>query len=365
MTSNSKQPENLAIHPSSLERYSKCPGSFRMEIAARAAGYQEETSDIAEEGTLLHAQIMDACLPGNRRIACANEVVDHARLFFLQQLEKYPPENENAVSFEETIFSNFAGQDIEGTPDVHWYSPRGICHIVIDWKTGFKTKDHTEQIKGYAYMVNEDEAYTLAFVYYTRYRQVSEKVITRADAESFIRNTIRNMSATLNPGTWCEYCPARSGCPALMQNVIQPKIPTAAEAIALATPSQIREWADRLFIVKKACEALDKRVRELVRANPGDFPHWEIASRGGPRTVPTDALRRIVVEQHRVLTDSEFQAATKVSVAEVEKLWEERRKDAIGTKKGAKAEFQAAISGVVKQEQQETVTYVGPKEEMF
>lgn len=246
--------------PSQSERFFNCPGSSNLidKLPARA------TSDYALEGVIAHAVLEAGIRNHDTNVLYAIKHSPYADHELVKGYHNFHYSIQDALDHiwtvvEELDFmygdvvlgvevyvdppSNVAPGETGGFVDIYIYTPSGRKLIVIDYKHGAgvaKAAEGNTQVKQYgcglmfgprAIVKPEDiDTVTLTIIQPRAFhpegdiRSYDTTPIELYDYLIELDAAIikcQDETAPLNPGlSWCQFCPARSGCPALARSAV-------------------------------------------------------------------------------------------------------------------------------------------------
>lgn len=259
----SSAPRQHAIYsPSNSERFFNCPGSINMiaKVPARAS------SSYSEEGTIAHAVLeaalqngIEKVLPAILRTPYAFNPICKGYTDFHGSIQDALDYIYDKIEYLDLMYgdvvveverrvnppSHVAPDEVYGYCDVTISSAKGGVLYVIDYKHGvgvIKAAEGNTQVKQYAagvlygpdsYLRLDAAAiHTVVLVIiqprvFHRDGQIREHTTTPleivdylVDMDLAIERT-QERDAPLNPGmSWCQFCEARSSCPALARSAV-------------------------------------------------------------------------------------------------------------------------------------------------
>lgn len=294
--------------PSRLQRYSVCPGAFRMED-----GIAEEAGEAAQEGTRLHEAVAKADVRG------LDGEQAEAVTSCIEFLSTLVDGDESAVVHTEqpVEIRNAEGEILTtGTCDAVVVHGDGRLQIV-DWKFGRNPVEEVSrnlQLAAYAagalqkYGGDSCECHVFqprikghSFYTFSRLWAIIEnigRVIARCNETRMV----------LNPSDQCQYCKGRGRCPAFQA---QFTAVARREPVLPEDPDKLAELYEKSKLVEKFCKdiksAVEKRIEEtgscgkyVFKTRPGNRVIGDISAAYG-------AIRELVGE-------TEFLRLCKVSV---------------------------------------------------
>lgn len=326
--------------PSALQQYSICPASWAMQL-----GLPDVPSPEAIEGTRLHAavasgdvsslaygqpELIEACQQFIREKAA--EIIGHEVKLTISDEDG----NELCYGFADLVF-----RDADGT----------LCGV--DWKFGFRRVPEVKrnfQCAPYALglMQKFNEPRCKFYIFQPRLRWEDSYLFEKGGAiirniKTIIERCKNTSKMEFNPGEVCNYCKAKSTCPAF-QRCFRQLINTA---LTDATDTQIAE----LFEQCKMAESFAREVKSALEkriAQNGSCGEWYFTEKPGNREIQDIAGVYSVCKS--VVTPEELFAQCKVSVPGVIDLLAGKAIAAAAaagekkTQKAAKSEAEEALA---------------------
>lgn len=339
-------------HPlgfSRWERRYKCPWSMKAE-----EGKEDIPSDVAEQGTRIHKHLEDWTDSDDPE---EQEVIEACRA-----LAEEVGIEAMATNTEETLPLNTPNgtRICYGTLDARRIFGRRF--VLVDYKTGFKLpapEVTLKQLGGQAAALMQQYPILtggICYAIFGRLGTVQKLPIERDDLDDVVEWAHSMKTACeaateedINPGAWCSYCRDRDTCSGTQK---------AAEALVkvenldVVEPEQIVRLLDLAEIVKPKIDLIRKRARNLLREG-AEFPasadgkRWQLKSKRGGRVVEDAAAAFKRLEA--TMRPEHFLLATKVQIGKLENLFADLFHQQTGrTKKEAKAEMEALLSGVMR-----------------
>lgn len=308
----------ISLRCSSLPRIAVCPA------AAIPPELVIDTSDAAGDlGSALHEVMascvnMDAHVGQDAWVVARKWRVDGGDVSDLLDsawhriwrgghvLSRYFP---SVPKTEQEMQHTFGEVELTGHADVVGPMSEGNTSGVIDWKTGWKDADYSEQLRGYAWLTMH--TYGVRRVYaaigWVRTGDVEGEWYTYSELEVWWQRLVARLSAerpSYSTGPHCTYCPRAVECPAkrayLNSGIMS--LDTFSDRDKwppLETlPASYYDMANVLAAVIDRVGMIDKlldKVRDAVRAEVSLHP-------GGLKT--TDGRRLEVVEQVKEVIDA-------------------------------------------------------------
>ncbi len=311
----------ISIRCSALPRIAQCPAS-----ANPPAVKIDPPSEAGVMGTATHE--FCAGMVANKPLDVAALAVKHdvdpdelAKLCGLSRgawrtlAEHFPhPTPEHSMTFIDAD----AGVTLTGTADVA--SVNGVEVAILDWKSGWADREHSDQVRGYAWLVMQerpeiDTART--HVLNLRRGVVDHHVYTRAELAAWWEALILDLKLT--PDTYrpspdaCGFCPRSHECPArtvMLRHALQviEKVGGGVDEPMVfggVEMSQALEFA-------KAAESFAELVRSIVRT--------QVIASGGTMPIDDDYEFFMDLGQKREIN---FAAGEDVLVAYAGEKWRE------------------------------------------
>lgn len=199
--------------PSSSERWLNCNASVDYKD-------EDETNDAALFGTEVHEWLAQGAGMAEPFTKWTEEQKQDAILCWVDWRKHVPDEAESEVRLVSKDFPDL----FFGTADA--ILKTGTKIELWDLKTGLRgvSVDKNAQLMCYALLAADKypDAETFHVTIIQPRRFYKDTVIySRADIEEFRDrvNTAISSASTFVPGTHCEFCPARDGCPALQDTI--------------------------------------------------------------------------------------------------------------------------------------------------
>lgn len=214
-------------------------------------------------------------------------------------------------------------------------SVRGTAARVIDWKSGRKDHDYSQQMRGYAALVLlEDPELTeaTATVVWLREQEFENYTMTRTQMEAWIDALVElvvHWDGTYRPGVHCRHCPRSHECEAANAMMRRDVAAIADHALAERAENELASMApDEILALWHQADLvayLAGRVRSAIKAHVGE--HGDIVATGGARlTVETSERRELQplaawpVLEAAGLTSEELAACMELYVSRIESI---------------------------------------------
>lgn len=263
------------IHCSHLPRLFACPAS------KKAPGVEIELkSEWSELGTCVH-QIVGA-------MVAADEETPPIKRFVDQWQDTVDPKEVEYLAWNAAhIWKKFRGEFatvaveqafesnvLHGTPDFVGKKESGEL-VIIDWKTGWKERDYTDQLMGYATLVTggcPDLDTRIVTVWLRSRDSYDVKIVSPAELQAWLdRLDAVLKSETFSPGEHCTFCPMEHECAARMA-LVRSAIGTFQAMNDDAQLPALQQVIDRypLYpLAKKALERFHDVAKAMVRQAGG------------------------------------------------------------------------------------------------
>ena len=334
--------------PSTLQRLSLCPGSFRM-----SDGLPEQKTEHAEEGTMLH-KVLSEDLPNEGLTEEQSELINQCDAFWTGLVQP-----EDLVCVKEKPLKVMDGENVltEGTADVVIVHSNNTSDV-IDWKFGRNPApeaNHNYQLAAYALGVFQEYgvAEVTAHIYQPRLYHHSEYTFRNPEnILSNIESIIRKATApelVLNPGeSQCRYCPAKSICPAF--SAAFSALAVESESRDLSNPAVLLDWWNKAQVVEKMVKELKDRVTDYCREH-GTLGDWQLVERAGKREITNSV--ELCTRLNSYITAAEWRQCNTVNLGKLTDLLVEKLKasaSASGEKltiKAAKEKVEALVGDLI------------------
>ena len=357
------KPKMLDIHPSSIARALKCPGSIRLDDEVNGS----EHGTRATVGTVVHGLIADWLTdwlvpkpwPDSREaidaiirkriepIGLMSEARTVGWLFWRARLgwEKFVAaivqEQKAAYAFEgHQLLSIAPYAQINGTTDVLIYLPWTKTLAVLDWKTGVE-RDASEQLTAYGRLGLKRFPQAERIIIYVGYLRSMPKArilkvgeFTAAELRSWedrIVSKVVRWDGTFNAGDHCTFCDRQPQCPywvEMQRQTVRILVPgdkgIRTKAFAKLTPEILGLLWNRRKLVESAAKRLAKYVRTEAEKDDGtrEVPLGDgvvayIRSYPKPYIDPVDALRFL----NRYFGADDFRSFLTISKGRLQDAW--------------------------------------------
>jgi hypothetical protein len=168
---------------------------------------------------------------------------------------------------------------------------------ILDWKTGWGEQDHSDQLKGYAYLACLKHGCDRAWVAVVRVRDcaIVPAEYTREELAAWYQAAVNKLTddPVYVPGEACMYCPRSSACQAKTELLAQAShalmIQSEEADLAHTRPEQLV----RLNCWVRHVGGFLETVKKLIKA--------EVASRGGKIETPDGDGLEIVRQERKTL----------------------------------------------------------------
>lgn len=324
--------DGLFLRASALPLAFRCPASVR-----RATLPISETSEPADLGSAAHEALR--ALPEGRGIQWAdlpaiaakwNVTADELRMLAAMGNGLWPelaPMFPNAMT-ELALSAEIAdGVRLSGHLDA--LSVVGAEGHALDWKTGRKDSDYSQQMRGYAALTLLDDARltkVTIFVVWVRDGEVERYTMTREQLPAWLdelRVTVVEWDGVYRPGPHCRYCPRSHECAAvnaIVRRDVSAILDTGGAPSLLDMPP-----AEIVALYRKAGLVIDyaERVRAIIKAHVET--NGDVVTHDGRLTLVQETRRELdtlaawPVLEAAGFDDDDFAECVKLSLSKVEK----------------------------------------------
>ena len=272
--------------PSTLQRLSLCPGSYRMSKDIPEPPQSED----AAEGTMLHEAVAKTNLDGltaeqeSSVIDCL-AIRESVTIDGDKTLSEYKVTVQNEAAEELTSgYIDFAAIHADKTADI------------IDWKFGgtpVPEANRNFQLAAYALGVMQTFGVTSVTAHIVQPRIAQHTYYTFANPAAILHNleTIigKAKSETLvlsASDEACRYCRAASTCPACNQRY--GLVPADVQNNMLTDPAKLLDLWERAQLASKLVEQIKQAVTDYINEH-GSLGDWTIEQRAGRREISDTA----------------------------------------------------------------------------
>jgi hypothetical protein len=217
----------------------------------------------------------------------------------------------------------------------------------VDWKTGRKDADYSQQMRAYAALIllqDSDLELVTVTICWLRETEIERYTMSRYEAEEWldqVQAQIVNWDGTYRPGTHCVHCPRAHDCPAA-QAVQRRDIALFTRDLvghvecdlAVMPNEQIIDLHRKARVVSEYAKRVTDAIRQHVLAN------GEIVAPSGERLATVieprrsaDTARAWPVLEAAGFNDDDFVACVDISLTDAESIVAKRA----GRGKGAEA----------------------------
>lgn len=278
-------PDHHPFSPSTLQRLSLCPGSWRMTKDIP----EPPQSDDAAEGTKLHEAVVTGNLDdlNAEQQAAVTACIDFAK---------------NLTQEEDTLFAEYKvcirdedGILTEGIADFIALHRDGTADLV-DWKFGRTPAPEANsnyQLAAYAIGVMQNlgcksvTAHIFQPRIYTHTSYTFENQSAILHNLQFIINRAKQESILLCASDEaCRYCRAASTCPACNQRY--GLVPADVQNNMLTDPVKLLDLWERAQMATKLVDAIKSAVTDYIREH-GALGDWTLEQRAGKREISDTA----------------------------------------------------------------------------
>lgn len=195
--------------------------------------------------------------------------------------------------FEDYYESKKQEYTIRGHVDM--ISVAGASARILDWKTGRKDSDYSQQMRAYAclvldcYELIEEVTCTLVWI---RECEIETITVKRADAEKWLRDVERqvvNWDGRYHAGSHCLYCPRAHECEAatvLQRSATRAIVESDTTALAQMSNEQIVGLYEKAALVAK----MSKAALDAIKAHVGE--HGPVITASGSTLALLNESRR-------------------------------------------------------------------------
>lgn len=317
-------------------RCSALPLAFRCAGSARRGELSiNETSEAADLGTAAHEGLATVVATGRVNWDGVGELaqrhgVDEGELrgLLAQGSKLWEQVKDSFPNASTEVALTYVGEGfvLTGHADV-MASSAGTIHVG-DHKTGRKDADHSEQIRGYAFLglaTVVDATQATAGVLWVRDGEYEHHTMSVEQAAAWLKRLVEEVvewDGTFRPGPHCAHCPRSHECPAanaLVRRDVAALVGMDLDEVALAalTPSQRVE----LVVKARAVSQIAERVVGAIKADV--IKNGDVEADGMRLTVQRTERRRLNVLQafpiiQGRLEDEEMAEVIDISLAKAE-----------------------------------------------
>lgn len=279
---------------SGLERIAKCPGSWRME-----QGLPEVTSELASEGSLIHAYL------AGENVTLTDEQLELVERTVSEEvsvvLNTFGLQNNGSTKAEERLWYNVAGMPVfSGKFDKLYID--GDTAILFDYKFGFIPVTNVAeniQLRAYALLVAQNYGCSEIYVAVIQPRCKEQSVICKYDKASlvlahnevlsFIKQSYEPDAPLVPNEQACKYCRANSSCPAASQvpvriaQIAPPEF--VQDKIERLTDDELQSILDQVPLAETVIKALKAKAKQRLEESPDALPHYTLKYGSGSREI--------------------------------------------------------------------------------
>lgn len=254
------------FRPSNLNRYSKCPYAYQVEI-----GIVDDGNVFSKEGQMLHERVVSEDMTG-----LTDEQIQQVEkcITIKKQLIEH-----KAYGFEKKIAVKIDGEEIiNGTIDLYSIDRSNRTGIILDWKFGRGSVEAVKdnwQLAMYslALMLENDLDRVDAMIYQPRVSRLpSEFSFTDREA---LKKSLLNLAESCTTAKIptpcdmaCRYCKGKLSCPAMTTNISSLAVVTHPNSLS---KENFKEIMAKWEIAKEYGKLLEAYRKTQIEANGG---HW-------------------------------------------------------------------------------------------
>lgn len=274
--------------PSTLQRLSLCPGSYRM-----SDGLPEQKTEHAEEGTMLH-KVLSEDLPNDGLTEEQTELIEQCDAFWTKLVQP-----EDLVCLKEKPLKVMDGENVltEGTADVVIVHANNTADV-IDWKFGRNPAPEANQnyqLAAYALGVFQEYGVSEVTAHIFQPRIFAHTSYTFQKPEAILHNIRVIIERAKNDKELvlcasdeaCRYCRAASTCPAC--NARYGLVPADVQANMLDDPAKLLTLWERSQMALKLVDAIKAAVLDYINEH-GSLGEWTLKQRSGKLEIPNASL---------------------------------------------------------------------------
>lgn len=329
---------DLFLRASSMPLAFTCPGSVRLPVVRLS-----EDSEPARMGSAGHEAFRPLVEVGSidwdsiSTIAARYDVdVDELRMLANMAARLWPalkPEFDGAMTeLELTTTIGHAGRAVDVMAYLSGHldagKSNGRSFRVLDWKTGYRDRDYSQQMRAYAALTMLDDSTVDSVemvVCWVRDGEVERYTMDRPALNEWLtnlRNTVIEWDGVYHPGAHCQHCPRSHECAAANALV---RRDTAALLDAETAPDiDLMAPNDALQLYRRAkmLKAVAERVLDGVRYRAAE--QGAIIGDDGRLVLESSSRREVEIAaawqvlQAAGFVDEDFAAVTKMSITKIE-----------------------------------------------
>ena len=320
--------------PSSLPRRELCAGSWMAEKYL-----QEESSEVALEGSLLHAEIAKNLQTSIDTIHVENNALNYEQAEVVNDCVNFG--RELIKPFDKFFVEEKLSCDLfDGTPDLYAIMNNGSRAVLCEWKMGRIGVDDAIdniQVAAQAYLLhyNYHPQEVAVYINQPRIHKVSDYVfkefgIIREYIVEIIRRCKEPNAPRVVGNKQCQYCKARGNferCPESCNQVfeIAKLADTIDSKLAIAKDEQLVELFNACKLVANNIKIkTEERIRAVIKEK-GSCGNLTLITTKGNREVNNIPL--LFQEIQDVLTQEEFLSMCKIPVGEPQDVFSRKAKE--------------------------------------
>jgi len=329
---------------SSMGRVFQCPGSWRLcrqlPVADKDSGVAADDPDYLVFGNACHDYMdrpTDAKYQalGSEGQWMVDKFSDHFRGAINLIASGIPGAFEKGGIHKEIRLWN-PDRTYSGQADIAVVDQALSLGAVFDYKSGRALVDNADQnyqLRVLAVLLASNHSLKTVFAGIIQPRSATPLTIVRYDEGDLqeaaseldeLMLAIEDPNAPLIPGDHCVFCPAKAHCPALGgesvalvvdSGSVHPGSDGAMEAVSL----QPEQLAAIMLMAKRGrafLDAVEERVKSMLRADPGSVPGWELSPDTEVSSIGDAAKAYEVISD--VLEPEAFARACKVTLSKLE-----------------------------------------------
>jgi hypothetical protein len=225
---------------------------------------------------------------------------------------------------------DFSADGIEVTGHADVISVVGDELRILDWKSGMKDSDYSEQMKGYAslgllkYPSLQRATSTLAWL---REREIERYTVTREQSLEWWKRVIGINQAVFSPGSHCAFCPRShecSKCNAMVRRDVAAMLDVSLDDAPRMLSAMAPDGIIDLLAKSKLVAQYADRVKEAIRYHVAQVGLVEGSSKKllmvEENRRHLDPLKAWPVLESFGFGDEEFAGCVKISASEVDSI---------------------------------------------
>ncbi|MDA1277397.1 MAG: DUF2800 domain-containing protein [Verrucomicrobia bacterium] len=330
------------IRPSSLPALAQCPS------------FESGSSEYAEDGTERHHALTEHFAGDDSRLELMDDEQAEGVRWAAEYIKIHAPMSDFPIDFEKKMsFTDADLNEVEGTPDV-------VCgNHLFDLK--WRYRDYTAQMAAYALMMFQGaprETVTVHLLFGATKRAQAFN-LTEESCRYIIDPIIeraRNPDRVPEVCDYCGWCKLKLTCPAFkvrVDAVLEGRDDWHLETYTTDFVTDGKEMAKALRLarrIKKWCEAVEWRAKELWQKEGVQIPDFEMKERQAKQYITNviEAFRRSGLPQDKFLECCEPRLNTSKTYPDKLGLIDTYHGSCGGSKAGAKKELLRKLESVLK-----------------